>query len=155
MWPREVRFAHPCRASARHPIHKAMGGHASHGHTSDLAFMKRGYGEETVVLDSVVIGDFESLVFSQSKTSVESALFPDELSGRGWVYFRTKLRFMLLRGYFWCPFLYHCGCHFGCPESRLPRRSKICACRMLLRSCVLMRCQWFRTLDFRCDFRPS
>ena len=37
-----------------------MGGHASHGHTSDLAFMKRGYGEETVVLDSVVIGDFDS-----------------------------------------------------------------------------------------------
>ena len=34
VWPREVRFAHPCRARARHPIHKAMGGHASHGHTS-------------------------------------------------------------------------------------------------------------------------
>ena len=27
--PWEVRFAHPCRARARHPIHKAMGGHAS------------------------------------------------------------------------------------------------------------------------------
>ena len=26
--PWEVRFAHPCRARARHPIHKAMGGHA-------------------------------------------------------------------------------------------------------------------------------
>ena len=41
VWPWEVRFAHPCRAHARHPIHKAMGGHASHGHTSDRAFMKR------------------------------------------------------------------------------------------------------------------
>ena len=29
--PWEVRFAHPCRARARHPIHKAMGGHAFHG----------------------------------------------------------------------------------------------------------------------------
>ena len=29
-----------------------------------------------------------------------------------------------------------------CPESRLPRRSKFCACRKLLRSCVLNRCQW-------------
>ena len=65
--PWEVRFAHPCLARARHPIHKAMGGHASHGHTSDLAFMKRGYGEETVVLDSVVIGDFESLNFRKVK----------------------------------------------------------------------------------------
>ena len=44
-----------------------MGGHASHGHTSDLAFMKRGYGEEMVVLDSVVIGDFESLNFRKVK----------------------------------------------------------------------------------------
>ena len=44
-----------------------MGGHASHGHTSDLDFMKRGYGEETVVLDSVVIGDFESLNFRKVK----------------------------------------------------------------------------------------
>ena len=35
----EVRFAHPCRARARHPIHKAMGGHASHGHTSDRVFI--------------------------------------------------------------------------------------------------------------------
>ena len=26
--PWEVRSAHPCRARARHPIHKAMGGHA-------------------------------------------------------------------------------------------------------------------------------
>ena len=33
--PWEVRFAHPCRARARHPIHKAMGGHASHGRASD------------------------------------------------------------------------------------------------------------------------
>ena len=24
VWPREVRFAHPCRARARHPIHKAI-----------------------------------------------------------------------------------------------------------------------------------
>ena len=65
--PWEVRFAHPCRARARHPIHKAMGGHASHGRTFDLAFMKRGYGEETVVLDSVVICDFESLNFRKVK----------------------------------------------------------------------------------------
>ena len=35
--PWEVRFAHLCRARARHPIHKAMGGHASHGRTSDRA----------------------------------------------------------------------------------------------------------------------
>ena len=62
VWPREVRFAHPCRARARHPIHKAMGGHAS-----DLAFMKRGYGEETVIWDCVVIGDFESLNFRKVK----------------------------------------------------------------------------------------
>ena len=67
MWPREVRFAHPCLARARHPIHKAMGGHASHGHTSDLAFKKRGHGEETVIWDSVVIGDFESLNFRKVK----------------------------------------------------------------------------------------
>ena len=44
-----------------------MGGHASHGHTSDLAFKKRGYGEETVVLDSVVIGDFDSRYFHKVK----------------------------------------------------------------------------------------
>ena len=44
-----------------------MGGHASHGHTSDLAFMKRGFGEETVVWDSVVIGDFESRNFHKVK----------------------------------------------------------------------------------------
>ena len=44
-----------------------MGGHASHGHTSDLAFMKRGYGEETVVWDSVVIGDYESRNFHKVK----------------------------------------------------------------------------------------
>ena len=50
------------RSSARHPIHKAMGGHAS-----DLAFMKRGYGEETVIWDCVVIGDFESLNFRKVK----------------------------------------------------------------------------------------
>ena len=37
--PWEVRSAHPCRARARHPIHKAMGGHASHGHTSDRVFI--------------------------------------------------------------------------------------------------------------------
>ncbi len=37
--PWEVRFAHPCRAHARHPIHKAMGGHTSHGHTSDRVFI--------------------------------------------------------------------------------------------------------------------
>ena len=37
--PWEVRSAHPCRARARHPIHKAMGGHASHGHTSDRTFI--------------------------------------------------------------------------------------------------------------------
>ena len=37
--PWEVRSAHPCRAHARHPIHKAMGGHASHGHTSDRVFI--------------------------------------------------------------------------------------------------------------------
>ena len=29
-----------------------------------------------------------------------------------------------------------------CSESRLPRRSKFCACRKLHRSCVLKRCQW-------------
>ena len=40
VWPREVRFAHPCRARARHPIHKAMGGHASHGHTSGRDLLK-------------------------------------------------------------------------------------------------------------------
>ena len=44
-----------------------MGGHASHGHTSDLFFMKRGYGEETVIWDCVVIGDFESLNFREVK----------------------------------------------------------------------------------------
>ena len=44
-----------------------MGGHASHGHTYDLAFMKRGYGEETVVWDSVVIGDYESRNFHKVK----------------------------------------------------------------------------------------
>ena len=37
--PWEVRSAHPCRARARHPIHKAMGGHAFHGHTSDRVFI--------------------------------------------------------------------------------------------------------------------
>ena len=37
--PWEVRFAHPCRARARHPIHKAMGGHASHGRASDRVFI--------------------------------------------------------------------------------------------------------------------
>ena len=41
--PWEVRFAHPCRARARHPIHKAMGGHASHGRTSDRAFVRLGW----------------------------------------------------------------------------------------------------------------
>ena len=41
--PWEVRFAHPCRAHARHPIHKAMGGHASHGRTSDRAFIRLGW----------------------------------------------------------------------------------------------------------------
>ena len=41
--PWEVRFAHPCRAHARHPIHKAMGGHASHGRTSDRAFVRLGW----------------------------------------------------------------------------------------------------------------
>ena len=41
--PWEVRFAHPCRARARHPIHKAMGGHASHGRTSDRAFIRLGW----------------------------------------------------------------------------------------------------------------
>ena len=48
-------------------IHKAMGGHASHGHTSDLALMKRGYGEETVIWDCVVFGDFESRNFHKVK----------------------------------------------------------------------------------------
>ena len=37
--PWEVRSAHPCRARARHPIHKAMGDHACHGHTSDRVFI--------------------------------------------------------------------------------------------------------------------
>ena len=37
--PWYVRSAHPCRARARHPIHKAMGGHASHGHTSGRVFI--------------------------------------------------------------------------------------------------------------------
>ncbi len=41
--PWEVRFAHPCRARARHPIHKAMGGHASHGRISDRAFVRLGW----------------------------------------------------------------------------------------------------------------
>ena len=44
-----------------------MGGHASHGHASDLVFMKRGYGEETVIWDCVVIGDFDSRNFHQVK----------------------------------------------------------------------------------------
>ena len=44
-----------------------MGGHASHGHTSDLAFMKRGYGEETVIWDCVVIGDYVSRNFRKVK----------------------------------------------------------------------------------------
>ena len=48
VWPREVRFAHPCRARARHPIHKAMGGHASHGHTSDRAFIPFQFRERTL-----------------------------------------------------------------------------------------------------------
>ena len=46
--PWEVRFAHPCRARARHPIHKAMGGHASHGHTSDRAFISFQFREGTI-----------------------------------------------------------------------------------------------------------
>ena len=37
--PWEVRFAHPRRARARHPIHKAMGGHASHGRASGRVFI--------------------------------------------------------------------------------------------------------------------
>ena len=37
--PWEVRSAHPCRARARHPIHKAMGDHACHDHTSDRVFI--------------------------------------------------------------------------------------------------------------------
>ena len=45
----------------------AVGGMAAHGHTSDLAFKKRGHGEETVIWDSVVIGDFESLNFRKVK----------------------------------------------------------------------------------------
>ncbi len=48
VWPWEVRFAHPCRARARHPIHKAMGGHASHGHTSDRAFIPFQFREGTL-----------------------------------------------------------------------------------------------------------
>ena len=46
--PWEVRFAHPCRARARHPIHKAMGGHASHDHTSDRAFIQFQFRERTL-----------------------------------------------------------------------------------------------------------
>ena len=41
--PWDVRFAHPCWARARHPIHKAMGGHASYGRTSDRAFVRLGW----------------------------------------------------------------------------------------------------------------
>ena len=48
VWPWEVRFAHPCRARARHPTHKAMGGHASHGHTSDQAFIPFQFREDTL-----------------------------------------------------------------------------------------------------------
>ena len=69
-----------------------MGVHASHGHTSDLAFMKRGYGEETVIWDCVVIGDFESLNFRKVKRPWKVPC--PEKDGC----FRTKLRFMLLRG---------------------------------------------------------
>ena len=46
--PWEVRLAHPCRARARHPIHKAMGGHASHGHTSARAFITFQFREGTI-----------------------------------------------------------------------------------------------------------
>ena len=84
-----------------------MGGHASHGRTSDLAFMKRGYGEETVIWDCVVIGDFESLNFRKVKrpwkvpffrTSLchslsvrkrfdtDKLLIIKRLSGKGWVF---------------------------------------------------------------------
>ena len=77
--PWEVRFAHPCRARARHPIHKAMGGHASHGRTSVRASIRPLYpsflcqsgvsappsalswdldGAETITGYSVVIGTF-------------------------------------------------------------------------------------------------
>ena len=52
-----------------------MGGHASHGRTSDLAFMKRGYGEETVVWDSVVIGDFDSRNFHKVKCPWKVVIF--------------------------------------------------------------------------------
>ena len=33
---------------ARHPIHKAMGGHASHGHTSDRVFIPFQFREGTI-----------------------------------------------------------------------------------------------------------
>ena len=48
VWPWEVRFAHPSRAHARHPIHKAMGGHASHGHISDHVFIPFQLREGTI-----------------------------------------------------------------------------------------------------------
>ena len=59
IWPWEFRFAHPCRARARHPIHKAMGGHASHGHTSDRAFISFQFREGTIrtILPFVVISE--------------------------------------------------------------------------------------------------
>ncbi len=84
-----------------------MGGHASHGHTSDLAFKKRGYGEETVVLDSVVIGDFDSRNYHKVKRpwkvpffrtilchslsvrkrfNWDKLLIIKHLSGKGWVF---------------------------------------------------------------------
>ena len=56
-----------------------MGGHASHGHTSDLAFMKRGYGEETVIWDCVVIGDFESQNYREVKRPWEVPFFRTKL----------------------------------------------------------------------------
>ena len=46
--PWEVRFAHPCRARARHPIHKAMGGHASHGCASGRVFITFQFREGTI-----------------------------------------------------------------------------------------------------------
>ena len=57
-----------------------MGGHASHGHTSDLAFKKRGYGEETVIWDCVVIGDFESRNFRKVKRPWKVPFFRTSLS---------------------------------------------------------------------------
>ena len=69
-----------------------MGGHASHGHTSDLAFKKLGYGEETVVWDYVVIGDFDSRNFHKVKRPWEVPFFRTASSSQPLSVIRLKIQ---------------------------------------------------------------